>query len=79
MTPPPTERDLSIIGSLGTKITEPLTQRHAIKEYWEQIKDAHSKLWRGLIRDVHEYELVLISKNKVFTSKPVKKSAVTET
>ena len=69
-TPTPAVRDLSIIDDLEKKITRPLTQRPAIRAYWEQIMDARSKLWRGLIRDVHEFELALISRNTVITSEP---------
>ena len=71
-------KDLSVIGSLETKVIQPLTQRHAIREYWEQIEDARSKLRSGLICDVHEFELVLISRDKVITSELEGNSAVTE-
>ena len=53
---------------LEKDVMQPLTQRPAIRDYWEQIIDAQSKMRRGLIRDVHELELVLISKNTVITS-----------
>ena len=72
------ETDLSVIGSLEIKVVQPLIQRPAIREYWEQIEDARSKLESGLIRDVHEFELVLISRNKVITSELEGNSAVTE-
>ena len=77
-TPTPADRDLSVIDDLEKTITQPLTQRPAIREYWEQIKDAQSKLWSGLIRDVHEFELVLISRNTVITSEPDENSTVTK-
>ncbi|KAK0508143.1 hypothetical protein JMJ35_009227 [Cladonia borealis] len=63
-TPPPAERDLSVVHILETGVAQPLTQRYASEEYWEQIKNARSRLRSGLIRDVHEFELVLISRNK---------------
>ena len=72
------ETDLSVIGSLETKVIQPLTKRHAIKKYSEQVEDARSKLRSGLIRDVHEFELVLISRDKVITSELEGNSAVTE-
>ena len=74
----PSDRDLSVIDELEEKIMQPLTQRPAIKEYSEQIKDAQSKLWSGLIRNEHELELVLISRNTVITSEPYENSTVTE-
>ena len=75
---PPAERDLSVIDSLEEIVTEPLTQRPASKEYWEQIKDAQSKLRKGLIRNVHEFELVLISRDKVIVSESEEIFTVTE-
>ena len=77
-TPSPADWDPSIINCLEEDVTQPLTQRYAIREYWEQIKDAQTKLRCGLIRDVHEFELVLISRNKVITSEPEEKLTVTE-
>lgn len=77
-TTPVAETDLLVIDSLETKVTQPLTQHQAIKDYWGQIHCAQSRLDSGLIRDVHEFELVLISRNKVITSAPEDKSAVTE-
>lgn len=77
-TPTPVNRDLSVIDDLEEKVTQPLTQRPAIGEYWEQIKNAQSKLWSGLIRNAHELELVLISRNTVITFEPDENSTVTE-
>ena len=77
-TPIPAERDLSVIEDLEKIVTQPLTQSLAIRDYCEHIKDSQSKLWRGLIRDVHEFELVLISRNTVITSEPDEISTVTE-
>lgn len=74
----PADTDPSVIDSLEKTVTQPLTKRHTIREYWEQIKDAQSKLWSGLIRNVHELELVLILRNKVITSKLEENSTVTE-
>ncbi len=70
--------DPSVIKSLEKNVTQPLIQCRAIKEYWEQIKDAGSKLRRGLIRDVQEFELVLISRKKVITSESEESSEITE-
>ena len=77
-TPIPVDRDLSVIDELEEKVTQPLTQLPAIGEYWEQIKNAQSKLWSGLIRNAHELELVLISRNTVITFEPDENSTVTE-
>ena len=76
--PPPAERDLSVIYDLDKNVTQPLTQNYAIEEYWEHIKKAQSKFWSGLIRDAHEFELVLISRNKVVNSKPEENYTVTK-
>ena len=74
----PADKDPSFIESLEKNVTQPLTQRPGIRGYWEQIQDAQSKLESGLIRGVHEFELVLISRNKVITSGPEEDSTVTE-
>ena len=66
-TPTPADSDLSVIDCLEKNVTQPLTQRGAIRAYWGQIMDAQSKLRSGLIRGVHEFELVLISRNMVIT------------
>ena len=70
--------DSSVIDMLEEDVTRTLTQRHAIKEYWEHIEDTQSKLRSGLIRDVHEFELVLISRNEVITSELEENFTVTE-
>ena len=63
---------------LEEDVTQTLTQRHAIKDYWELIEDAQYKLRSGLIRGVHEFELVLISRNKVITSELEENFTITE-
>ena len=77
-TPSPADTDPSVIDSLEKNVTQPLTRCRAIRDYWEQIKDAQSKLRSGLIRDVHEFELVLISRNKVIISELEENSTITE-
>ena len=72
------DRDSSVIDGLDENVTQPLIQCLAIKEYWGQIKDARSKFQSGLIRDVHEFELVLISRNKVITCELKENSTITE-
>ena len=59
---------LSVTRILEKDVMQPLTQCLAIREYWEQINDAQSRMRKGLIRDVRELELVLISRNTVITS-----------
>lgn len=77
-TPPLADDNLSFIDFLDENVTQSLTQRRAIRDYWEQIKDVQSKLWSGLIRNEHELELVLISRNTVITSELEGDSALTE-
>ena len=77
-TPQPEDKDPSVIESLKHNVTQPLTRRRDIRKYWEQIQDAQSELENGLIRDVHEFELVLISRNKVIASGSGDDCTVTE-
>lgn len=77
-TPTLADTDLSVIDSLEKNVTQPLTQFPAFMEYWEQIEDAQSKLSSGLIRGIHEFELVLISRNMVIISELKGNPTVTE-
>ena len=63
----PADRDPSFSDAVEYTVTRPLTQCRAIRDYWGHIMNTQFKLRNGFVRNIHEFELMLISRQKVGT------------